>query len=68
MQLSWLSFIDNEGKLVNCFSVNQLVGQNIILKKQIETFANCNVFDNCFEFENRLLLLLVVYHHTMDSE
>ena len=29
--------IDNEGKLSNCFSINQLVGQNTILKKRTET-------------------------------
>ena len=26
-QLSWLSLIDNEGKLSNCFSIDQLDGQ-----------------------------------------
>ena len=36
-QLSWLSLIDNEGKLSNCFSINQLVGQNVILKNRTET-------------------------------
>ena len=36
---SWLSLIDNEGKLSNCFSINQLVVQNIILKKLTETSA-----------------------------
>ena len=38
-QPSWLSLIDNEGELSNCFSINQLVGQNIILKKWTETSA-----------------------------
>ena len=32
-QPSWLSFMDNKGELFNCFSINQQVGQNIILKK-----------------------------------
>ena len=32
-----LDHIDNEGKLSNCFSINQLVCQNIILKKRTET-------------------------------
>ena len=57
-QPSWLSFIDSEGKLSNCFSINQLVGLNIILKKRTETLVVAIVF----EFENRFLLLLVVYH------
>ena len=38
-QPSWLSLIENKGKLSNFFSINQLVGQNIILKKQPETSA-----------------------------
>ena len=29
--------MDNEGELSNCFSTNQLVGQNIILKKRTES-------------------------------
>ena len=29
--------MDYEGELSNCFSINQLVGQNIILKKRTET-------------------------------
>ena len=29
--------VDNEGELSNCFSINQLVGQNIISKNQTET-------------------------------
>ena len=46
--------IVNESKLSNCFTIDQLVGQNIILKKRIETSAKCD------EFENRLLPLLAV--------
>ena len=34
-----MTYIDNEGELSNCFSINQLVGQNVILKKQTETMA-----------------------------
>ena len=34
-----LSLTDNEGSLSNCFSINRLVGQNIILKKQSKTSA-----------------------------
>ena len=44
--------IDDESELSNYFSINQLVGQNITY-----------VFGHCFEFENRFLLLLVVYHN-----
>ena len=43
-QPSWLSFIDNKGKLSNCFSINQLVGQNIILKKRTETSVKLEFF------------------------
>ena len=38
-QPSWLSLINNDSKLSNCFSINQLVGQNSILKKRNETSA-----------------------------
>ena len=31
--------MDDEGELSNCFSINQLVGQNIISKNQTETSA-----------------------------
>ena len=48
--------IDDESELSNCFSINQLVGQNITY-----------VFWHCFEFENRFLLLLVVYHQQTAS-
>ena len=34
-----MSFIDNEGELSNCFSINQLVGQNIISKNQPKKFS-----------------------------
>ena len=34
----WLLLIDNEGKLSNCFSINQLVRLNI-LKKRTKTFS-----------------------------
>ena len=40
-QPSLLSLIDNEAKLSNGFSINQLVGQNVIsYKKQTETSTN----------------------------
>ena len=40
-QPSLLSLIDNEGELSNGFSINQLVGQNVIsYKKQTETSTN----------------------------
>jgi hypothetical protein len=35
-QPSWLSLIDNEGKLSNCFSINLLVRQNVIWKKFVK--------------------------------
>ena len=41
---SWLSLIDNKGELSNCFSINQLIRHNIILKKSIETTAKCEFF------------------------
>ena len=44
--------MDDEGELSNCFSINQLVGQNIISKNQTETSAN-------FEFSAILLNLKV---------
>ena len=53
-QTNRLSLIVTESKLSNCFTIDQLVGQNIILKKRIETSAKCD------EFENRLLPLLAV--------
>ena len=40
-QPSLLSLMDTEGELSNCFSINQLVEQNIILKKQIEISPKC---------------------------
>ena len=33
-------YINNEGELSNCFSINQLVGQNIILNNRTETSVN----------------------------
>ena len=33
------ALVDNEGELSNCFSINQLVLHNIILKKRTETSA-----------------------------
>ena len=42
--------IDNEGELSNCFSINQLVGQNIILKKQTETLSKYD-FSAMFNFQ-----------------
>ena len=44
-QLSWLSLIDNEVELSNCFSINQLVGQNTISRKQIETLVKREFFE-----------------------
>ena len=38
-QSSGLSLIDNEGEMSNCLYINQLVGRNVILKKQTETTA-----------------------------
>ena len=36
-QPRWLSLVNNEGELSNCFSINQVVGQNIISKNQTST-------------------------------
>ena len=43
-RLSYLSFMDNEDELSNCLTLNQLVGQNIILKKRTETSAKHEFF------------------------
>ena len=59
MSRVWLSLIDNEGELSNFFSINQLAGQNIILKKWIETSVKCESF--AIECGNPSISLLVVY-------
>ena len=46
----WL--IDNEGKLSNCFSINQLVGQNIISKNQAETSVKRKFLTIILNFES----------------
>ena len=55
------SLIDNEGKLSNCFSINQLVGQNIISKNQAETSVKRKFLTIILNFESWFLSLLVVY-------
>ena len=60
------SLIGNERELCNCFSINHVVGQNIVyVKKQIETLSKHEFFCNCLESENRFLSLLEAY---IDSE
>ena len=43
IRLGYIDLIDNEGELVNCFSINQVVEQNIFSKNQIETFGKTYV-------------------------
>ena len=45
MQPSWVSLIDNVGKLSNCFSINQLVGVNITLKNKLKPLQNVRFFN-----------------------
>ena len=54
-------------KWSNCFSINQQVGQNIILKKRTETSEKPTSFCLCFEFENRFISLRVVYRQASVS-
>ena len=64
IKLLAISQLGNEGKLSNCFSMNQLVGQNIILKKRTETSAKRKFQAIVLNLhENRHLFATIVVYH-----